>query len=67
MIAPRDPAAMSVAEVQGELAAILARGWWRRFINQKSHKALDDRVAVEPSCEQWPPVDGQPHTHEETT
>jgi len=51
---------------QGEIAAILAAGWWRLLvINQKSHKALDDRVAVEPSCEPWPRVDGHVPTHEE--
>ena len=42
-----DPAAMTPADVQGELAHILARGWWRMWLRAK---AVDDRRQPEPCC-----------------
>ena len=58
-----DPQPQDHTEIKAELARLLARAYLRHLINQKE---LDDRVPVEPSCEQWPLVDGHDPTHEET-
>ena len=47
MIRVPDPAAMTVEELQGELAVIMARGWWRLWLRAK---AVDDRRQAEPCC-----------------
>jgi hypothetical protein len=56
-----DPAAMSPADRQAELARILAAGFWRLAINQTE---LASPTQHEPSCASA--VDGAQIPHEET-
>ena len=47
MIRARDPTGMSWPTRQAEIAAILARGWWRVWL---SAKPVDEPPRTEPSC-----------------
>lgn len=63
MTRPPDPAGMSPADVQAELAAIFARGWWRMWL---CRKRLDDLASNERACAN--PVNERPgHPQEAIT